>query len=385
MFAAMLIKNRIYLLPYSPLVIAMVAFLCTHAPYVEQDIDPSYLLFGASRPPLYPFFIWLFRWAGYAQFYLIMWAQALLLLGSLFYARVWLRSKLFLSDFAVFLMCLLMIVTVAMHFQVWFIQSEGLALPFFIFAFFALIECFYQFSFKKLFYLSLWASVLVLTRLQFYYFYVLFGLLCVWYLWQRIPLQRFVLGAMILFGSMSATILVDHAYHDIKHGFFADAPYGSLLILVQTLYLAENNAADYFADPSAKRVMKTLITQRNAQHLNQDAHLASIFKPSFLQVAYQGYSRNYLAIQDIIERTLKTSIENRGGMAANLQANQTAAHLNNVLIANEFKKNMVFLLWKFIQCMGGVPLFLFFLILLSVSLFAVIITPRNNIFRIIPQ
>ncbi|EKD71175.1 MAG: hypothetical protein ACD_46C00261G0002 [uncultured bacterium] len=64
-------------------------------------------------------------------------------------------------------------------------------------------------------------------------------------------------------------------------------------------------------------------------------------------------------------------------MKTNFQANVIALDIDNVLISHEFKKNIVFLFWKFIQCMGGVPIFLFFLILL-LALPAKIIKSRTQ-------
>ena len=342
------------------LFLLIIGFLVTHSPEPEYDTDPSYILFGASRPPLYPFFIWLFHY----QFTLIMWTQGFFLFIALLYARHWMIEKLQVSDFSIFFVLLCVLFTIVFHFQIRFIQSEGLAFPLFIYSFFLLIECFWQFDLKKIVYLAVIVSLLVLTRLQFYYYYIIFILLCFRYIGQRIPMRSTMLAAMILFGSMGLTTLVDHGYHYIKHGFFGAAPYSELMILVQTLYLADNSSVQYVRNPVEKHLLENMLNQRNSQHLNLDASLVTSMKPSYLQHAYQEYSRNYLAIQDVIGQTLQTSVENQNGVGTSFQANQTALNMNSVLISHELKKNLVFLLWKFVACMGGVPVFLFFLLLL---------------------
>lgn len=368
----MLYKKWLKELPYLLLAILVISFLCTHSPYLEYDVDPSYLLFGPVRPPLYPVFIWLFRWAGSYQFSLIMWTQGILLFAALLYTRYWLRKNLQVSDFSVFLVCLLIILTIGLHFQIWFIQSEGLSFPFFIWTFFLLVECFQKFSLKKLSFLALWVSVLVLTRLQFYYLYIIFGILCFWYLWQRVPFKSLSKAVIILFGSMLATTVIDHSYHYFKHGFFAGSPYKGLLVMMQALYLADDNAADFFQNPIEKAYVQALIDQRNAQHLNQDAELTGILKLSNYNYANQSYHRNSLAIQKIIENTLDTSVENKSGKVTNFKSDKLALDIDKTLILHAPKKYVLFSLWKFLDCMQGIPAFLFFLILLFASFFKII-------------
>lgn len=360
----MLTKRLMKELPYLLLATFIAFFLSTHLPNLELDVDPSYILFGAARPPLYPTFIWLFNWAGAYQFYIIMWLQGVFLFATLLYTRYWLRKHLQVSDVLIFLISFIVILTISFHFQLWFIQSEGLSFPLFIFAFFALIDSFKEFNLVKLTKISLLVSCLVLTRLQFYYFYILFVVLCLWYVWQQIPAKKLFYGMVILFSSVFITLLINNSYHYFKHGTFSGTSYGGLMLLVQTMYLANDNAASYFDNPTQKAYVQSMLDTRNAKHLNQDAELVATMKPSYLQHAYQSYARNYLAIQDIIDNILKTSVEKSTDAQNNIKANTIALQIDKIILQHEFKKNVIFLFWKFVQCMGGVPLLLFFLILM---------------------
>ncbi|OGT37944.1 MAG: hypothetical protein A3F11_02935 [Gammaproteobacteria bacterium RIFCSPHIGHO2_12_FULL_37_14] len=365
-------RKWLYDLPHFMLGMLLIFFLAQHAPNLEYDIDPSYIMFGQARPPLYPLFIWLFHWAGPYQFYIIMWLQGALLFTALMYARFWLKKNLQLTEFLIFLISAIVLVTISFHFQIWHIQSEGLAFPFFIFTLFLLIECFQAYNLKKLCYLAGMVSLLVLTRLQFYYFYGIFAILLAWYVWQRTPVKSLVATALILFGSMSLTTITDHTYHYFKHGIYFSGSYAGLMILVQALYLADDNAADYLNNQTEKDYVKNMIIQRNAQGLNQDAALINTLKPSYFEYAYQAYSRNYLALQRIIDETLKTSVENTFGNVPISEANATALSIDKVLISHAIKKNLTFLIWKFVKCMGGIPLFLFFSIFLFMLPFKII-------------
>src|SRR3990167_1607375 len=170
----MLRKKWRYETPYILLAVLIIFFLITHSPnYIEYDA-PSYINFDPIRPPLYPIFIFLFHLAGSYQFTLIMWMHAIITFSALLYARFWLKKYLEISDFLIFVMCFIVTLTILFHFQLILIGAEGLSFPFFIVTFFLVIECFKEFSLKKISYLALWVSLLVLTRLQFCYFYGIF-------------------------------------------------------------------------------------------------------------------------------------------------------------------------------------------------------------------
>ncbi|EKD70117.1 MAG: hypothetical protein ACD_46C00631G0002, partial [uncultured bacterium] len=240
--------------PYFIIGLMIFFFLATHSPNLEYD-TPSYINFGVIRPPLYPLFISLFRWAAPHQFSLIIWTHGVLLFAAILYARYWLKKNFQIPDLFIFITFLFTLLTISFHFQLTYVQSEGITFPLFIVTFFLLIECFYQFSFKKISCLSLLVSLLVLARLQFFYLYAIFILLCLWYAWKKIPIKSILAATVILFSSMGLTTLIDHGYHYVKHGFFGAAPYSGLMVLVQTLYLADNNAASYFNDSNVKKLV----------------------------------------------------------------------------------------------------------------------------------
>lgn len=128
-------------------------FLYTHMPNIGYD-TPSYASFSIIRPPIYPIFIWLFEWAGKYQFQLVMWTQSLLTFFALLYMRNRLLEDLEIPDFLIFFIFLFILITICFYSQMQYIESDGLAFPFFIFTFFSMIRCFYKFDLKKNFYLA---------------------------------------------------------------------------------------------------------------------------------------------------------------------------------------------------------------------------------------
>src|SRR3989338_7574830 len=164
-------KKWIYEIPYMLLAGIIIFFLITHSPNYQQYDAPGYINFSVIRPPIYPIFLWLFHWAGHYQFILVMWLHAIITFVALLYARSWLKKKLKIADFLIFVVFLFVILTICFHFQLIMIGSEGLTFPLFILIFFKLIECFKNFGLKKIAGLSALVSILILTRLQFYYLY----------------------------------------------------------------------------------------------------------------------------------------------------------------------------------------------------------------------
>src|SRR3990167_5821532 len=346
-------------------------FIFTHSANLEYD-TPSYINFDPIRPPLYPLFIWLFRWAGSYQFNLVIFTHGILLFLSFLYTRNWLNLNLKIPNFFILLIFLFILLTISFHSQLFYVQSEGITFPLFIITFFLLIDCFYQFNVVKISFLALLVSLLVLSRLQFYYFYCIFSLLCLWYYWQRIPIQSMILSIIIFLGSIITTHVIDHGYHYFKHGFFGMAPYSGSLILVQTLYLTDDHAANYFKKPEIKEIVQKLVDMRNTKNLNQDSALTAFYKPSYYEYAYQTYARNYSAFSEIIFDILYTNKFLSYTNLSKLQSNNIASAINKTLIIQDPKKNLLFFLWKLIKCIEGVTLFLFLLIILIVSLFKII-------------
>lgn len=353
-------KKWLYEIPYVILALLVVFFLYVHTPNTDYD-TPSYVNFYSTRPPIYPIFIWLFHWAGKYQFQLIMWAQSIFTFFSLLYARHWLKKKLSVSDFLIFIVFIFVLTTICLHFQMWYIQSEGLSFPFFIFTFFLAMQCFQKFDLKKIFYLALWVGILMLTRVQFYYFYGIFILLVTWYAWRKVSLKLIFFGIGILLGSILFTILIDKSYHYFKNGIFESEPISGVQFVIQPLFLADSNAVNYFKNPTEAKIFQSLLYQIHKQKLNNDAALLKSLTPQYYEYAYQEYNRNYLKIQEIVYHTF--------AKVNTADENIITNNIARTLVLNQFKKNVYFYCWKLINFIGGIPQFLFF----SLFLFALIV------------
>ena len=232
-------------------------------------------------------------------------------------------------------MCLFVTLTILFHFQLLMIGSEGLTFPLFILIFFLLIECAIKYNLKKLSYLAFWTSLLILTRLQFYYFYAIFVLLFMWYIWKRVKIKLLAKGIAILLISILLTYLADKSYHYFKHGFFSASPAAGALLVVQPIFLFDGTQIDnYFKDTNKKIYIKRILDQINQKQLNKEVSHLTTFKPSYYQYAYEEYNRNYIQMHDLIIQLLADgkpfAIENM------------AVDITKTLVLNDFKKNLFF-------------------------------------------
>jgi hypothetical protein len=243
-----------------------------------------------------------------------------------------------------------------------YIQSEGLAFPFFIFTFFSMVKCFQTFTLKKIFYLACWVSILILTRLQFYYFYGMFILLCVWYLWKKESIKSILFCILILLSSILLTTLLDRSYHYFKNGAFKNEPISGIQFVIQPVFLTNSNATSYFTDRTEKTIVQNIIYKIEKNKLNKNSALLNTPILQYYEYAYEEYSRNYVTMQSIVHDEFSKNTL--------FSENKTANKISTTLFFREYKKNLFFYLWKVIDSMGGIPFFLFSCILLFSAIIA---------------
>src|SRR3990167_1443365 len=103
------------------------------APNLHSDAG-GYIYFSCWRPPVYPIFIWLFKFAGPYQMYWVIWVQSLVLFLSLIFAKYWLEDRLKLRSFITFLIITGTIIVDFFSSKILHhVYTEALAFSFFIF------------------------------------------------------------------------------------------------------------------------------------------------------------------------------------------------------------------------------------------------------------
>lgn len=367
-------QKILYQWPNVVIFFAMIFFLCTHAPYLGNNA-PTYTDFTIIRQPIYSIFIWLFHWVHQYQFEWVMWTQGLLTFFALVYTRNWLIQNLNVSNLSILLVFFLVLMTISFHYQVRSLDDpEGLAFPIFILTFFNTISCFKKYDVRKIILLSILVSILVLTRTQFYFYYGILVVLSIWYLWKKVPIKK-TISCIVVFTLSAALInLADRGYHYVMNGSFTTEPFFGLSVIIQPLYLASNNSENYFLNPAEKKTVQNLLDWINSQELNFAVDALSHTKIQYYEYANQEYSRNYLPIQSMVNKTFTGMSFDHLERIDNTtlsSMNDRTLYISKILFFKNMKKNIYLYCYKVIDAMGGIATFLFFCLLFCIAIFKI--------------
>lgn len=362
-------EKKLSLLFFIVILIPTLFFLFTHAPKIGANA-PTYEKFTIIRQPLYAIFIWLFCWAGKYQYIAVMWAQSFLTLASLMYARYWLKKNLKLPDFFILIVFAITLITISFYYQMQNMDDpEGITFPIFIFTFFITVNCFQQFNLKKISLLGLLVSILILTRTQFYFYYGIFLLIIISYAWRKVSIKHCLMALLIFFLSAVLTNVIDRTYHYYANDHFVTEPFSGILLIVQPLYLADSDAANYFFDPKLRKNVGILLRQIREKKLNQFSPVSTFFHIQYYEYTNEEYMKNYLPIQFMVHQLFTNQSFDKIYQVSNanlIKMNDATLYISKILFLQNIKQNMLLYFYRVISMMGGIPYFLFFCILLFV-------------------
>lgn len=335
-------------------------YMLMQQPIVGPD-SLTYLNFHPMRPPLYPIFLWLFQGLGQLQLITVIWAQALLGYAALLYAQHWLNRRLHLPRTIIFFILLFTLLLIFCHYNTLStVASEGLTVPLFIFFFLTLSECFADFNLIKIIRLSIYANLLILTRAQFYYLYLLLIILAAWYFWKKVSLTKVLMSLMAMIAIAAITLLINRGYHYEAHGQFAEVPVIGEQLIVQSLYLADANTANDFTEPSEKQLIQQILKQLAQQQIMRNSAPAIMVPPTVaLSIAY--YTTAYNPILAVIDQTFADK--------PIFQKDKILLHLSKILYQNNIQKNGLFYLERVSAFFGDLAFFVVFLFVFGTQLF----------------
>jgi hypothetical protein len=359
-------KNRlISQLQVVILILLTLCYLSNISPVIYDD-SPGYINFEPIRPPIYPIFIWLFHSFGSYQFTLVMWAQTLFTLAALLYARYWLYQRFKMPGNITFLITLFIMAMFGYYRTMQLICSEAIAFPIFIFTFFALMDCYKTLTLKRILVLTILVNLLILTRLQFYYFYLNYFLLLAWAIWKKIPTKQVWLSVIIITLSTMIGVATNRAYHYALNGRFSDAPAVGTQLVVQALYLADQSDAQYFTDPTEKAIFQRIMTKLEEKHYTEAS------EQSLLALSRQTTYAYYYAAYNLIMLTCYQNLPN----LSVYQKDRFLLNMAKALYLNNLKKNLFFYALKIGSFFGGIPILLAYLLVLCFTM-AGVMKSRN--------
>lgn len=348
---------------YGGLFFVFFIFLISHNPIIDND-SPSYIHAEITRQPVYPIFIALFSWAKQYQLTLVMWAQSLLTFLSLCFSEYWIRKNLNFSRGDTILIFLVTLPTIIFYYQIQHIASEGITFPLFIFLFFNLLDCFKNMNTKNAILILVLISLLVLTRTQFYSFYAIFFILLLYHWLKKYNVAKLALFFMLFIFSAAMTHFLDRSYHYFQNQHFITEPLSGPLLLVQPMYLGNNVSSGAYATAIQKKI--------ELRKLNVEAAKLNHTKIQHYQYAFEEYSLNYNKILKIVCNiyTGNACIQ-MGTIPTNtlIKMNNDTLQLSKLFFQNNIKKNIIFYIYKITDAMGGIILFIFFSIIMLITVF----------------
>lgn len=349
-------RNRVLNnLPILILGLLTAVYLSYVSPLIEVD-SVTYINFSSRRPPIYPFFLWIFHGFGSYQFTIVIWFQFIFSFLSLGYACHWLRTRLQLNEFLISFILISTVVLIFIYYKMLrSICSEGITFPLFIIAFLLLVETFNHLTLKKMVLLSLYTSLLVLTRAQFYFFYILLAMLVIWNIWKKTSLKTIFLSFLLIITSIVFNEGITRSYHYLMFGRFSSVPLVGIQLIPRALFLSHIRLSQYFTDQSDQIIFEKILNRLENKHLTKST-APEIIKGLHPVLAY------YNAAVPAIEKNYSPYIE---GLSL-YQTNEKMLRLSKVLYLNNLKENLILYLWSISSYFGEIPFILSFLLVLFV-------------------
>lgn len=331
------------------------------SPFLGSDAR-GYIHFWSWRPPIYPIFIWLFHGFGKYQFVATMWAQSTLVFITLLYSRYWLQKYLELPKLVTFLI-LFFTITVDFlntHLLQW-IYSEGLSFSLFLVVFLLLIENFKIYNVKKMILMVISGSLLILTRGQFNFLYLLFLLIPIWQFWNRKPVKQILFNLSIIIISIFLAVLLERGYHYYLHGQFRGSSYVGRMLVVQPLYLSDASAAKYFENPLEKSIFLKIMNELEEKHLTRKSAPPSVLT-KYPRTTLDYFNNNFNLIDDTFPIVYQPGVYPPDIPVFDYQTDAQFFNIAKTLILHAPIENLNLYIWKVTSNFASPWIFLAFLI-----------------------
>lgn len=368
-----LVKNNLFT-GAQILIIGLMIFipLFGASPFLGSDAV-GYIHFYPTRPPIYPIFIWLFHGFGRYQFIITMWAQATLVFISLLYARYWLQKNLKLPQLITFL---ILSFTVTVNFLdskiLTFIYSEGIAFSLFTITFLLLVENFKTFGLKKFIFMVISGNLLILTRGQFNFLYLIFLLLPIWQFWKLNLGKRAIISLMIIIISILFSTLCDKGFHYFLYGEFKGSSAVWRMFAAQPLYLADVSDAKYFENPDERKAFINIIQKLEKEHLTRKS-APSTNLTQYSRISYDYFNDTFSWIEGSYGTLYSPDkMMNPEIIRSEYQFDHLMFNIAKTLILHNLKENLILYFWKVTSYFATPWLFPAFLLTLIVILFRIL-------------
>lgn len=307
----------------------------------------GYIAHGLSRPPLYPIFLILFKMFGSFQFLLARIVQTLLIFLSLLYATYWLQKKLHIKRIFAFLAIFVIGILMVRCKTTVEIMSEGIAFPIFVVTFLKYVDCFINCSFKNIFMVSCGSILLILTRQQFYFMYILMFIPLIIHRSEQTKtiLFRFVITVLFLilvgmsFAKFYYTFLANTTLYNQTNG--TQWQFSGWRILEQPIFLSSKKDVLLLHSSDERKIFLAIhdrLTQLKFTKNSMPSQISdNLLDSEFYYMTVLG------KMQDSIRSAMSTSIPEK---YSGTQMDNAVRNIAFTLFLNHIRENLSFYLLR---------------------------------------
>jgi len=263
-------------LPWASLALFSCVFLANllTGPVLSPD-SSSYIAMSAIRSPLYPLFLQAHFFFfgpvfGLENFYPILVSQTLLTLFAVYFISKTLEEIFHVSKRALFLLHLIFLVSsipFVCGYSTQFLMSEALAYPLFLITVACILKGVFSKNTNALLHSFFYALLLILTRSQFIFLYVVLAIVLLYIgVFQRKSFRMGVLTVGFL-SSIFAHTFLEKSYHYFTHGQFEQIPFIGIQMIVQPIFLSTQSDESKLSTPQERAIFNTTQEEMKAQGL----------------------------------------------------------------------------------------------------------------------
>lgn len=331
------------------LLLGMVFIPQLFMPTLMAPDSGSYISMSSDRPPLLPLILQIDVFLFAEHFFIFH----ILQIGLIFYALtqldIWLRGVFCLKKWVISLLTLIFLIPTYIYFPSGrYILTEAICFPLFILMFIALNKLLIDKGLKQAFKFSFWVVLLSLTREQFYYLFVVMPIVLVWFAYFKIPLKQIIKMGFIFIGSLMVLLLAERSYHYMLTGNFKSSTAKGSLLLVQPLFLANEEDGKHFKDPKLRDTFLMLYQENyNKGYLLNS--IKPINAPNFDKLnVYANFYQAFDPIQEVNKRAISRTFK-----LSSFEVNKLYTEIALTLLHHNIKNNLSFFIWKIIYSFGG--------------------------------
>ena len=271
----------------------------------------SYIQMWSTRPPLLPLLLKLDTFLFSSHFYFFHTVQITLISYAMITLDRWMRQRFSMTPWlSAFAILLFLIPTYVFFSAGRYVLSEAFTFPLFALLLIYFFDLFLDRTIKAAIGFSVLTALLVLTRDQFYCLYGIMPIAVAWLLYYQVKRKVLMKVILLFLSTVLFVALTSRTYQYILHHHFNTTTSKSVLLLVQPLFLADENDALSFTEKPVREAFSAIYqsTHRAGFLLNNAPNLS--FSRHNLPLIYAHFYRYFDPIQQTAYNTLSKTINN---------------------------------------------------------------------------